>query len=95
MKNARAGEETVVDVELDGTMMPRGSRSGGERSDPERRDPLGPPMVGVVSRLTANERCPEPAEGLKQSSHSKKNSRRCWGSPWIKRKTKRHADSSN
>jgi len=33
--------------------------------------------------------------GLKRSSHSKKNSRRCWGSPWIRRKTTRHADDSD
>ena len=64
MINARAGEETVVDVELGGSMMPRGSRSGGERSDPEQREPLGPPMVGVVPPLTANER-PDPEVPVK------------------------------
>ena len=64
MINARAGEETMVDVELGGSMMPRGSWSGGERSDPERKDPLRPPMVGVVSRLTANER-PDPEVPVK------------------------------
>ena len=47
MINARVGEETVVDVQLGGSMMPGGSRSGGERSDPERREPPTP-TVGVV-----------------------------------------------
>jgi len=45
--NARIGDETVVDDELSGFMMPRGSRSGGEGSDPERREPLTPPVEVV------------------------------------------------
>jgi transposase-like protein len=53
----RVGEETVVDVQLGGSMMPGGSRSGGERSDLERREPL-PRSVGVVP-LKGNER-PDP-----------------------------------
>ena len=48
MMNARVEEETVVDVQLGGSMIRGGSRSGGERSDPERRDPPTP-AVGVVS----------------------------------------------
>jgi len=55
--NARSREETVVDVELGGSMMPGGSGGGGERSDPERREPPTP-TVGVVS-LKGNER-PDP-----------------------------------
>ena len=55
--DARVGEEMVVDVELGGSMMPEGSRSGGERSDPERREPPTP-TVGVVP-LKGNER-PDP-----------------------------------
>jgi transposase-like protein len=51
------GEQTVVDVELGGSMMSGGSRSGGERSDPERREPPKPP-VGVVP-LQGTER-PDP-----------------------------------
>jgi len=52
--NARTGEETVVDVEIGGSMMSGGSRSGGARSDPERREPPTP-TVGVVP-LKGNER---------------------------------------
>ena len=63
MKNAREGEEIVVDVELCGSMKPRGSLGSESLRSPPLRDPLGPPMVGVVSQLAANERCPEPAEG--------------------------------
>ena len=46
MIDARAGEETVVDVELSGTMMPKGFRTGGERSDPVRGDPWGRRWLG-------------------------------------------------
>ena len=45
--DARVGEEAMVDVQLGGSMMPGGSRSGGERSDPERRE-SPTPTVGVV-----------------------------------------------
>lgn len=37
----------MVDAELGGSMMPVGSRSGGERSEPERREPTSP-RAGVV-----------------------------------------------
>jgi len=49
-----AGEQTVVDVELGGCTMPGGSRSAGERSDPERREP--PALTAGVARLEATKR---------------------------------------
>ena len=58
MSNSRVGEETVVDVELRGSMMPGGSRSGGERSDPERREPPTP-SVGVVPLMGTKRPNPE------------------------------------
>ena len=55
--DARKREETMVDLMQEGVMLPWGSRSGGERSDPERREPLTPP-AGVVP-LEESER-PDP-----------------------------------
>jgi len=52
--NPKVGEETVVDDELGESMMPRGSLSGGEGSDPGRREPLIPP--GEVVLLKGDER---------------------------------------
>ncbi len=54
----------MVDVELGGSMMPGGSESGGECRDLERREPLGPPIVGVVPPRTVNER-PDPEAPVK------------------------------
>ena len=48
MMETRVGEETVVDVQQGGSMMPGGSLRDGERSDPQRREPPTP-AVGVVS----------------------------------------------
>jgi len=39
MMDAKVKEETMVEFQHGGSMMPRASRSGGERSDPERREP--------------------------------------------------------
>ena len=61
--DTRVGEETVVDVQLGGSMMPGGSRSGWERSDPERREPPTP-AVGVVASLKGIER-PDPEVAAK------------------------------
>jgi transposase len=56
--DAKVGEETVVDVELGGSMTSGGARSGGERSDPERREPPRP-SVGVVPLKGAGRPDPE------------------------------------
>lgn len=42
MANERTGEEDVIHAKPGGSMLPGGSRNDGERSDPERREPLMP-----------------------------------------------------
>lgn len=75
MIDAKVGERTVVDVELGSPMMPWGSRSEGERSDPEQRDPPMP-TVGVVPLKRDNRPDPEvPAKARRRrfSAQYKKN----------------------
>ena len=45
--DAKVREETMFEFQHGGSVMPGGSRSGGERSDPEGREPPMP-TVGVV-----------------------------------------------
>lgn len=57
MMDTRERNETMVELKQGAVMLPWGSRSGGERSDPERRDPAAP-TAGALP-LKDNER-PDP-----------------------------------
>jgi transposase len=81
------GEATVLDVQLGDSVMSKGTRSGGERSDPDRRDPLEAP-VGFL-RVKGHERpdpeVPAKAQKRRFSAHYKKKileeADACKGSP--------------
>lgn len=87
MINTRVGEETVFDVELGGSMIPGGSRSGGERSDPEGREPPAAtigmvPLEGIVK---PDPEVPAKAQRRRFSAQYKKKileeANACKGSP--------------